>query len=439
MGFSCEQTEAGADGEETAASEQRRQTLLSLGPVDESCGHPSFHRDPEAPGGPGRLSHCATTCAGAWARLLAGIPPPAQMDEGDGGGRGGANRTVVLDFVLLGVTDVRELQLVLFVVLLLTYALTLLGNLLIVALTAADRRLATPMYYFLCHFSLLEVGFTSAVTPQMLAHLLTGRRTLSRARCFAQLALYFILGTAESLLLAVMSVDRYLAICRPLRYPALMTARTLRGLVLACWAGSLLFLTGPLAWVFSLPFCGPNVLDHFFCDSTPLLELVCADTTLLQLVAFMVAVCTLASAVLVTSLSYGRILATVLHLPAAGGRRKAFSTCSSHILVVSLSYGSCLVMYLTPKQTGRLTLNKGLAFFNTTVSPLLNPFIYCLRNELVQKVSRDLLTKESHMETGVSTDLGQLLDQEETKAKGGLGILCFRCPPTADPNCQVLT
>ncbi|XP_020029840.1 olfactory receptor 6E1-like [Castor canadensis] len=304
-----------------------------------------------------------------------------------------ANCTFVQDFVLLGITDVRGLQLLLFMVLLVTYLLTLLGNLLIVILTLADRRLHTPMYYFLRHFSLLEMGFTSTVTPQMLVHLLTADKAISRARCFTQTGLYFILGTVETLLLAVMSADRYLAICRPLRYAAIMTPRARETLVLGCWGVSLLGLTGLCVWMFSLPFCGPHVLNHFFCDSTPLLELVCADTRLLQLVSFLMAMCTLVSAVLVTALSYGCIVHTVLHLPEAGGRCKAFSTCSSHILVVSLSYGSCIIMYLNPTQTGRLDLNKGIAFFNTMVSPLLNPFIYCLRNELVQKASRDLLMK----------------------------------------------
>ncbi|XP_057566897.1 olfactory receptor 49-like [Hippopotamus amphibius kiboko] len=304
-----------------------------------------------------------------------------------------ANRTPVLEFVLSGLTDVRALQLLLFAVLLVTYVLTLLGNLLILTLTLADRRLATPMYDFLRHCSLLEVGFTSTVTPQVLVHLLTGRGTISRARCFVQTGLYFILGPAETLLLKVMSVDRYLAICRPLRYPALVSARLCPVLVLACWGGSFLFLTAPCVWMFSLPFCGPNVLDHFFCDTTPSLELVCADTRPLQLVSFLVAVCALAGALAVTSVSDGCITGTVLHLPSSGGHGKAFSTCSSHILVVSLSCGSCPLMYLRPRQTGRLELNKAVAFFSTIVSPLLSPFVYCLRNELVQKVSRDLLIK----------------------------------------------
>ncbi|XP_044523254.1 olfactory receptor 49-like [Gracilinanus agilis] len=303
------------------------------------------------------------------------------------------NHSEGTEFILVGITDLHGLQLLLFAVLLPTYLLTLLGNLFIVVLSLADRRLQTPMYYLLRNFSLLEMGFTSAITPQVLSHLLTGQKTISLPRCFSQMVLYFILGTAESFLLAVMSVDRYLAICYPLRYPALMTSRTCLGLVLGCWAGSFLFLSGPCIWLLLLPLCGPKVLNHFFCDSTPLLALVCTDTRLLQLFAFLVAVCTLAGALAVTAASYTCIIWTLLHLPSAQGRRKAFSTCSSHLLVVSISYGSCIIMYLNPTQTGRLDLNKGVAFFNTTVAPLLNPFIYCLRNKLVQQVSRDVLVR----------------------------------------------
>ncbi|XP_074153751.1 olfactory receptor 6E1-like [Sminthopsis crassicaudata] len=303
------------------------------------------------------------------------------------------NHSESTEFILLGITDLRGLQLLLFAVLLPTYLLTLLGNLLIVALSLADRRLQTPMYYLLRNFSLLEMGFTSDITPQVLSQLLTGHKAISPARCFLQMSLYFILGTVESFLLAVMSVDRYLAICRPLRYPALMTDRVCLGLVLGCWAGGFLFLTGPCIWVTLLPLCGPKVLNHFFCDSTPLLGLACTEPRLLQLLAFLIAVGSLAGGVAVTAASYLCIIRALLRLPSASGRRKAFSTCSSHILVVSISYGSCIIMYLRPTQTGRLDLNKGVAFFNTVVAPLLNPFIYCLRNELVHQVSREVLAK----------------------------------------------
>ncbi|XP_027701748.1 olfactory receptor 49-like [Vombatus ursinus] len=303
------------------------------------------------------------------------------------------NHSQGTEFILLGITDLRGLQLLLFTVLLPTYLLTLLGNLFIVVLSLVDSRLQTPMYYLLRNFSLLEMGFTSAITPQVLSHLLTGHKTISAPRCFSQMVLYFTLGTVEFFLLAVMSVDRYLAICYPLRYPALMTSQTCLGLVLGCWAGSFLFLSGPCIWLLLLPLCGPKVLNHFFCDSTPLLALACTDTRLLQLSAFLVAVCTLAGAVTVTVTSYLCIIWTLLQLSSAQSRRKAFSTCSSHMLVVSITYGSCIIMYLHPTQTGQLDLNKGVAFFNTIVAPLLNPFVYCLRNKLVQQVSRDVLVK----------------------------------------------
>ncbi|XP_074048749.1 olfactory receptor 6E1-like [Macrotis lagotis] len=330
------------------------------------------------------------------------------------------NHSEGTEFILLGITDLWGMQLLLFAVLLPTYLLTLLGNLFIVVLSLLDYRLQTPMYYLLRNFSLLEMGFTSVITPQVLSHLLTGCKSLSPPRCFSQMVLYLILGTVEFFLLAVMSVDRYLAICYPLRYPALMTSRTCLGLVLGCWVGSSLLLTGPCIWFFLLPLCGPKLLNHFFCDSTSLLALVCTDTRLLQLFAFLVALCTLIGTLSVTAASYLCIIWTLLQLPSAQGRRKAFSTCSSHILVVSITYGSCILMYLRPTQTGQLDLNKGVAFFNTTVAPLLNPFIYCLRNKLVQQVSRDVLVKgresSRHLRIGL-TDFEASRDQRKQRGR----------------------
>nr|XP_044615092.1 olfactory receptor 6C3-like [Equus asinus] len=237
---------------------------------------------------------------------------------------------------------------------------TLPGDLLIVTLPVADRRLAAPVYYFLRHFALLELGFPSAVHRRC-------RPTSSRDA-----------GPSPG-----PDAPRRRGSPSSWARRSPCCCAGLRG-------GRLLFLTGPGVWVLSVPFCGPGVLHHFFRDSAPLLALACAHTGLLQLVRSLVAVRTPASAVLVTGPSHGCLVATVLHLPSSGGRSKAFSACSSHILVVSLTYGSCAVMYLSPTQTGRLQLKKGLAFLNTTVWPLLNPFISCLGNELVQKAGRGM-------------------------------------------------
>ncbi|XP_032343268.1 olfactory receptor 6C1-like [Camelus ferus] len=262
-----------------------------------------------------------------------------------------SNGTAAPEFVRLGVTDVRGLQLLLLAVLLVTHVLTLPGNLLIVTLTVADRRLATPMPCCLRHSSLLEPGCASAVTPQALVHLLTGRGTVSRARCFSQTGLCFILGTAESLLPAVTSADRYPAVCRPLRCPARRTA----GHALA--GAGVRRPQAPAAGVLPGGRVHPGLCRG-------------GDRPVLR-----------------------PLSGTVLHLPSSRGRRKASSTCPSPLLVVALTCGSCLTVHLSPRRTGRLKLNRGVAFFSTIVSPLLNPFVYCLRNELVQKVSRDLLIK----------------------------------------------
>ena len=184
------------------------------------------------------------------------------------------NHTTVTEFILLGLSDACELQLLLFLGLLLTYLLTLLGNLLIVVLTLMDRRLHTPMYYFLRNFAVLEIWFTSVIFPKMLTNILTGNRTTSLEGCFLQCFLYFFLGTTEFFLLAVMSFDRYVAICNPLRYVTIMSKRVCVQLVLSLWITGFLLNIIPGFLTIQQPFCGPNIIDHFFCDNFPLLELI---------------------------------------------------------------------------------------------------------------------------------------------------------------------
>ncbi|ELR56597.1 hypothetical protein M91_15393, partial [Bos mutus] len=297
------------------------------------------------------------------------------------------NHTTVTEFILLGLSDACELQLLLFLGLLLTYLLTLLGNLLIVVLTLMDRRLHTPMYYFLHNFAVLEIWFTSVIFPKMLTNILTGNRTISLASCFLQLFLYFFLGTTEFFLLAVMSFDRYVAICNPLRYVTIMSKRVCVQLALFSWIMGFLLIAIPCSIIFQQPFCGPNIIDHFFCDSFPLLELICADTSLIELLGFILANVSLLGTLSVTAACYGHVLHTILRLPAAKERWKAFSTCSSHITVVSLFYGSCIFMYVrSGKSSQGEDRNKGVALLNTVVTPVLNPFIYTLRNKLVKQV-----------------------------------------------------
>nr|XP_008506749.1 PREDICTED: olfactory receptor 49-like [Equus przewalskii] len=304
------------------------------------------------------------------------------------------NHTTLTEFVLLGLSDACELQMLIFLALLLTYLLTLLGNLLIVIITLMDRRLHTPMYYFLRNFAVLEIWFTSVIFPKMLTNILTGHKTISLAGCFLQLFFYFFLGTTEFLLLAVMSFDRYVAICNPLRYATIMSKRVCVQLVLSSWLAGFLLIIVPSFILFQQPFCGPNIINHFFCDSFPLLELICADTSLIELLSFIEAIFTLLGTLSVTATCYGHILHTILCIPSAKERQKAFSTCSSHITVVCLFYGSCIFMYIrSDKGDQGEDRNKVVALLNTVVTPMLNPFIYTLRNKQVKQVFREQVNK----------------------------------------------
>ncbi|KAM6201457.1 olfactory receptor 6E1 [Rhynchocyon petersi] len=305
-----------------------------------------------------------------------------------------SNSTTVTEFILLGLSDACELQMLLFLGFLLTYLLTLLGNLLIVVITLMDTRLHTAMYYFLRNFAVLEISFTSIIFPKMLANILTGYKAISVEGCFLQAFFYFFLGTTEFLLLAVMSFDRYVAICIPLRYATIMNKRVCVQLVLCSWMTGFLLIIVPSLITFQQPFCGPNIINHFFCDNFPLLELICADTSLIEVLGFVVANFSLLGTLSVTATCYGHILHTILHIPSTKERQKAFSTCSSHIIVVSLFYGSCIFMYVrSGKGSQGEDRSKVVALLNTVVTPMLNPFIYTLRNKQVKQVFREKVSK----------------------------------------------
>uniref|UniRef100_A0A8D0L4Q2 Olfactory receptor n=1 Tax=Sphenodon punctatus TaxID=8508 RepID=A0A8D0L4Q2_SPHPU len=296
------------------------------------------------------------------------------------------NQTMVTEFILLGFTNIYELQIFLFILVLVIYLLTLTGNIMIISLTLFDRRLHTPMYFFLRNFSFLEISFSTVIIPKMLVNLISERKTISIVACFLQSFFYFLVGISEFFLLAAMSYDRYVAICNPLRYPIIMNRRLCIQLVLSCWLGSFFFVFVTTIVITSLPYCGPNIIDHFFCDNSPLIKLACADTRLIELVDFILAIIILLGTLAITTISYINIICTVLQLPSAKERQRAFSTCSAHIIVVSMFYGSCIFMYVRPSQSNGLELNKGVAILNTVVTPLLNPFIYSLRNKQVKEV-----------------------------------------------------
>ncbi|XP_005397550.1 PREDICTED: olfactory receptor 2AP1-like [Chinchilla lanigera] len=303
------------------------------------------------------------------------------------------NQSSVTEFVLLGITDDAQVQAVLLLFLLLTYVSSIMGNVTIITLTLLDYRLQTPMYFFLRNFALLEISFTSVFVPKMLLNIITGDKTISFASCFTQYFFAILLGATEFYLLAAMSYDRYVAICRPLHYPIRMSRRLCIQLVLCSWFSGFLVVVVPYGMTLQLPFCASNIINHYCCDYTILLHLSCSDTRFIEVIQFVLAAVTLIFTLLLVILSYSFILRTILRIPSAQERKKAFSTCSSHLIVVSISYGSCIFMYINPSAKDAATFNKRVALLNTSVAPLLNPFIYTLRNKQVKVAFKDMVNK----------------------------------------------
>ncbi|XP_008159629.2 olfactory receptor 6C75 [Eptesicus fuscus] len=303
------------------------------------------------------------------------------------------NYTEVTEFILLGLTNDPQWQVVLFTFLLANYMLSVAGNLIIIALTFSDPHLQTPMYFFLRNFSVLEILFTSVCIPKFLVSIVTGDRTISYNGCVTQLFFFILFGVTEFYFLAAMSYDRYVAICKPLHYTAIMSSKVCMLLVFSSWFIGLLIICPPIILLLQLDFCASNIIDHFLCDSSPILQLSCTNTHFLELMAFFLAVVTIMVSLTLVTLSYAYIIRTILRIPSMSQRKKAFSTCSSHMIVVSLSYGSCIFTYIKPSARERVTLSKGVAVLNTSVAPLLNPFIYTLRNQQVKQAFRNMVQR----------------------------------------------
>ncbi|XP_040610217.1 olfactory receptor 6C3-like [Mesocricetus auratus] len=303
------------------------------------------------------------------------------------------NHTVITEFVLLGITDDPELQLVLFIFLLITYILSVTGNVTIITLTLLDSHLKTPMYFFLRNFSILEITFTSVSIPRFLASIVTKVKTISYNNCLAQLFFFISMGVSEFFLLTAMSYDRYVAICKPLHYTTIMNQKVCTLLVFTSWLAGFLTIFPPLMLVLKLDFCASNVIDHFSCDYFPILQLSCSDTRSLEMIGFYFAFVTLLFTLTLVIFSYICIISTIMMFPSASQRKKAFSTCSSHMIVISMSYGSCIFIYVKPSAKERASLTKAVAVLNTSIAPMLNPFIYSLRNQQVKQAFKDLIYK----------------------------------------------
>ncbi|XP_045873228.1 olfactory receptor 10AG1-like isoform X2 [Meles meles] len=304
------------------------------------------------------------------------------------------NVSTITRFVLLGFSDLPNLQGLLFGVFSIIYIIVLIGNSLIIIITRLDAALETPMYFFLANFSFLEICYVSVTLPRILVNLWTQDRSISMLGCATQMCFFLMLGATECFLLAVMAYDRYVAICHPLHYPLVMNHELCLRLAAGAWIGGIPVQIGQTCQIFSLHFCNSSHINHFFCDIPPILQLACGDTWVHEAAVYVVAMLFVTVPFMLILASYSKIISTILSLPTAGGRAKAFSTCSSHLLVVLLFFGSASITYLRPKSNHKAGIDKLLSLFYTIVTPMFNPMIYSLRNKDVIAALKRLLLKK---------------------------------------------
>ncbi|XP_066487526.1 olfactory receptor 4S2-like [Tiliqua scincoides] len=301
------------------------------------------------------------------------------------------NRKNVSKFILLGLTQNEDIERFCFGLFLVFYTTILLGNLLIIITIKSSPRLNSPMYFFLSYLSFVDICYSSVTAPKLITDFLAKKKVISFVGCIAQLFGVHFFGCTEIFLLTVMAYDRYMAICRPLHYTTIMSKSVCSWMVVASWVGGFVHSIVQTLLTTSLPFCGPNVIDHYFCDVHPLLKLACTDTYIIGLIVIANSGMISLSCFLVLSVSYIIILVS-LRSHSSEGRLKALSTCASHITVVILFFGPCIFIYMRPSTT--FSEDKSVAIFYTIITPMLNPLIYTLRNEEVKNAMRKLWSKK---------------------------------------------
>ncbi|KAG3288927.1 olfactory receptor 2H2 [Ictidomys tridecemlineatus] len=304
------------------------------------------------------------------------------------------NQSFPVGFLLLGFSEHPGLERILFVVVLTSYLLTLVGNTLIILLSVLDPRLHSPMYFFLSNLSFLDLCFTTSCVPQMLVNLWGPKKTISFLGCFIQLFIFLSLGTTECILLTVMAFDRYVAVCQPLHYATIIHPRLCLQLAAVAWIIGLVESVIQTPATLHLPFCPHHHVDDFVCEVPALIRLSCGDTTYNEIQMAVASVFILVVPLSLILVSYGAITRAVLRINSARGRRKAFGTCSSHLIVVTLFYSSVIAVYLQPKNPYAQKRGKFFGLFYAVGTPSLNPLIYTLRNKEVKRAFRRLLGKE---------------------------------------------
>ncbi|XP_006116998.1 olfactory receptor 5A1-like [Pelodiscus sinensis] len=304
------------------------------------------------------------------------------------------NQTSVIEFILLGFTNHPELQAVLFLLFLAIYLITMAGSLSMIVIIRVQRQLHTPMYFFLSHLAFVDTCYTSAIAPKMLVNFFTDDKTISYAGCASQIALFAAFVSTECFLLAAMAYDRYVAICNPLLYTITMSQTACAWLVGGAYLAGCVNSAVQTVCVFRLSFCGPNVIDHFFCDIPQLLKLSCSDTFLSESLSLLFSALVGLSTITSILASYFCIFAAVLRMPSAEGRRKALSTCTSHLTSVALLYGTGFYMYLHPQWKSGRGSDVVISIFYTLIIPMLNPLIYSLRNKEVKAALKKVMRRK---------------------------------------------
>ncbi|XP_059574126.1 olfactory receptor 14A16-like [Alligator mississippiensis] len=302
-----------------------------------------------------------------------------------------SNWTIVTEFLLLGFSNTRQLQILHFFIFLVAYLAALVGNLLVITVVTMDHNLHSPMYYFLVNLSILDLGSISVIVPKSMANSLLNTRTISYSGCMAQVFLFSLFGIADLAFLTIMAYDRYIAICKPLHYETIMNKQACIQMAVGAWVSATLHSSLHAGGLLSIPFCRSNVINQFFCEIPQLLKLSCSDAYLREVGVIVFSMCLVSSCFAFIVVSYVQILPTVLRLPSKGSRNKAFSTCLPHLIVVSLLVSTGISAHIKPTSSSPSALDLFVAVLYSLVPPLMNPFIYSIRNKELKDSVRKLI------------------------------------------------